>query len=264
MVSIHHEKQVCYFHVPKTAGSYIQQSLHLFYGFANYNMLARYDLDEISFNGPDFFKRGRHVINNKGFFATNPYSSKKIGIQKYFSTSSTLLNMMFQSEEKWEKLYKFTFVRDPYSRFISSWNYIINGFKTKKIMNDIKYTKEDIENFSDIEYTIENRLLLTDIAYNHVFMTQYEHILDKDGKNNMDFIGKTETLEEDLKTVLEKLGFDEIKHKQKMHVNKTEHKDYKEYYNQSILNFVNDFFNDDFVQFGYTKYETLEEFLDKN
>ena len=103
MVSIHHEKQVCYFHVPKTAGSYIQQSLHLFYGFANYNMLARYDLDEISFNGSDFFKRGRHVINNKGIFATNPYSSKKIGIQKYFSTSSTLLNMMFQNEEKWEK-----------------------------------------------------------------------------------------------------------------------------------------------------------------
>ena len=88
-------------------------------------------------------------------------------------------------------------------------------------MNDIKYTKEDIEKFSDIEYSIENRLLLTDIAYNHVFMSQYEHILDKDGKNNMDFIGKTETLEEDLKTVLEKLGFDEIKHKQKTHVNKT-------------------------------------------
>lgn len=262
MVSIHHEKQACYFHVPKTAGSYIQQSLNQFYDFTSYNTLTRYDLDEIQINSKDFFNTPRNnIINNQSFLATNPYSSKKMGIQKYFSTSPTLLDMMFQSEEKWEKLYKFSFVRNPYSRFISSWNFIVNGFKTKKIMNDIKYTEEDIEKFQDIEYAIENRLLLTDIAYNHVFITQWDHILDKNGKNNMDFIGKTENLEDDLKKVLNILGFDEIKHKQKTHVNKTEHKDYKEYYTKPILDFVNEFFHDDFVQFGYTKYETLEEFL---
>lgn len=260
MVSIHHDKKICYFHVPKTAGSYIQQSLTRFYNFTSYNQLARYDLDEFKIS-EKMFKNGKTTINNTSVYATNPYSSKKLGINRYYSTSQMLLKTMYLDEITWNDLYKFTFVRDPYSRFISSWNYIIHGFKNENIMNDEKYGKDDFDKYKDIGYLIDNKELLTDIAYNHVFVTQYSHIINKDGVNNMNFIGKTETLEEDLTIVLNNLGFNDIIHKQKTDVNKTEHKPYKEYYTQKILDFVNDFFDDDFTHFNYTKYNTLSELL---
>ena len=119
----------------------------------------------------------------------------------------------------------------------------------------------DIEKYKDLEYSILNKDLLNPIAYNHIFMTQYEHILDKNNMNNMDFIGKTETLEDDLKIVLEKNGIHEINHSQETSVNKTEHKYYKEYYSQTILDFVNKFFDVDFVKFEYEKFTTLDDFL---
>ena len=252
MVSIHHEKKLCYFHIPKTAGSYIQKTLHLYYDFKNYNKLARYDLDEITFNS-NFFKKKPNIINNQNFFATNPYSTKKIGIQKYYSTSPILLSIMNLNDNAWDNLFKFTFVRNPYTRFISSWNYVINGFKTKQIMNDKKYTLTDIEKYTDLKYTILNKELLNPIAYNHIFMTQYDHILDKNNNNNMDFIGKTENLETDLEIVLNNNNINQINHIKETCVNKTAHKDYKEYYTQDILDFVNNFFDIDFKEFGYNK-----------
>lgn len=223
MASINHEKGLCYFHAPKTAGSYIQGLLHRNYGFLNYNQLVRYDLDEIKIT-PEFFKigNGKKRINNQVYGATNPYSSKKIGIQKYYSCSPLLLQMMNLSEEKWDRLIKFTFVRDPYSRFISSWNYVMNGFKTKLIFNDEKYNEEDYESFKDLQYMIDNRDILTPIAYNHIFVTQYEHILDRNDENNLDFIGKTENLETDLEVILNHVGITEITHKPSTEVNKTE------------------------------------------
>jgi len=262
MVSINHKKKCVFFHVPKTAGSYIQGRLNKTYDFVGYNYLSRYDLVDMSFNSNFFNHQGPgSAINNKNFFNTNPYSSKYTGVHKYFSTSPILLKIMDLDEEKWEELYKFTFVRNPYDRFISGWNYVIKGFKTKKILNDEKYKDEDADKFSDLEYAIENRDILTPIAYNHIFVTQYEHILDKNNENKLDFIGKMENLEKDLAFVLNKLGFDEIKHEKGEKVNETSHKNYKEYYNQKILDFVNEFFDQDFQEFSYEKFYTMEDFL---
>lgn len=267
MVAINYELNVIFFHIPKTAGSYIQQKLGRHYNFFNFNDLARFD--NIYENIHNFYDTSMGVINNShiDIFTTNPWSDKSLGINKYFCTSKKLIKMMSLNKEIWDKMFKFTFVRCPYSRFISSWNFIIKGFKSdksiiKSIFLDNNITlQENINKMKEIEYFIENRHQLTDIAYNHVFITQYQHILNEDNVNNMDFIGKLENLEEDLKTVLNKIGISEICHNKGEKVNKSDHEPYKTYYNQNIFNFVNSYFDEDFKHFNYVKYNTFEEFM---
>jgi hypothetical protein len=254
MVAINHTKNVIFFHIPKTAGSYIQRILHSDYNFCNYNDLARIEIDDVLL----FLKNGRNHNNGK-IYNTNPWSSKDLGIYRYFETSETMLSMMMISSEKLNNMYKFTFVRDPYSRFISSWNFVINGFKNKKsIIYDNKNLK--LKDLDDLEFFIEKKDKLTAIAYNHVFITQYEHIKAEDGTIKMDFIGKLENIENDLEIVLKNIGFDTITHKSDK-VNKTEHKYYKEYYTENIFKFVNEFFDIDFTYFGYKKFTNLDDFL---
>jgi len=257
MVGINYNLKVIFFHVPKTAGSYIQKNLGKYYDFKNFNDLARFD---------NVFK-DLSKLSGRSLFSTNPWSDKSLGVNKYFCTSNKLIKMISLNKKEWDAMFKFTFVRDPYSRFISSWNFVLNGFKNKNaIIKNDKLDKEsslldNLKNYNDIKHFIDNKDNLTDIAYNHTFVTQYQHILNENDINNMDFIGKMENLEDDLQKVLNKIGINEIIHKKEKKVNKTDHEPYKTYYNQEILDFVNTWFDEDFKNFNYTKYDTLNDFL---
>jgi len=226
------------------------------YEFKHWGKLIRYDFDEIKF-GTNFFTN-RSNINNTGFGMTNPYSSKKMGNHKYYSTSPILLKAMNLDEKSWDELFKFSFVRNPYDRFISGYNFIVKDRTGRSsLLNDAKYTSEDIDKFNDIEYAVENRHMFGDISYSHIFVTQTEHMQDRHNKLTIDFIGKTENLEADLETLFKKLGYENTLHK---NPNK-KYNTYKKYYNQKLLDFVNEFFDEDFKNFGYTKYDTIEDYL---
>jgi hypothetical protein len=256
MLPINYDKKCVFIHVPKTAGSYIESMLIKKYDFASWGKLIRYDFDEIKF-GPNFFIN-RTNINNTGYRMSNPYSSKKMGNHKYYSTSPLLLKAMNLDEKSWDELFKFSFVRNPYDRFISGYNFIVKDRPGRSILlNDAKYTLEDIEKFNDIEYAIEHRYMFGDISYSHIFVTQTEHMQDRTNKLTIDFIGKTENLEADLETLFKKLGYENTLHK----TPNKKYNTYKKYYNQKLLDFVNEFFDEDFKNFGYTKYDTLEDYL---
>ena len=79
----------------------------------------------------------------------------------------------------------------------------------------------------------------------------------------MNFIGKQETLEEDLKNILLKAGFKEIIHKKKKNINKNriDYNYYKTYYTEYAFNFVNNHFEKDFIEFNYKKYDNYNYFM---
>ena len=256
MASINHDKKAIYFHIPKTAGSYIQNTLDTHYGFNNYMNLLRPDFD--IFNQ---FNKEQYDIE-KDLHKVFPYKNRMFGINNYYSGSEELLEMMILDEGRWEECFKFTFVRDPYARFISSWNFILSTPKISENLLD----NDNYEKFENLQYFIDNRDELSDNAYNHIFLTQYAQILNSDGFNDMDFIGKHENLENDLEIVFNKIGINTVIHNKDvvLNKNKVDFNYYKTYYTQEILDFVNSYFDDDFTNFNYKKIIKLSNFLENN
>jgi hypothetical protein len=252
MASINHNLNIIYFHIPKNAGTYIQTLLED-YDFISYNFLARSDFHI-------FNKSNKEKVDNfKDYLRVTPFSNRLFGVNNYYSGSKELIDMTTLGEDKWNIAFKFTFVRDPYTRFISAFNYILSDITiSKNLIDNDNYAK-----FENIDYFINNRDELSDVAHNHVFLSQYDHIIDKDGINNMNFIGKFENLEEDLKVVLLKVGFNEIIHQKKTHINKNkiDYNYYKTYYTEYAFNFVNKHFEKDFIEFNYKKYESYNDFI---
>ena len=217
MCSINHNLKAVFIHVPKNGGSYVAEILSKNYGFKNY-----------------YLQRPDHKIFCHGKDnSVNKHENKIHGTLMYYKTSSYINKMINMNEDKWNRYFIFTFVRNPYDRMVSGWNYINKyniGFKDYMNVN---------WNASDYDYW-------------HVFMTQSRHIIGNNGKIRANFIGKLENLEVDLKIVLNQLGIKNIIH-QPFFKNKKNHKKSIEYYDNEVLEKVNLLIKEDLENFGYLK-----------
>lgn len=75
-----------------------------------------------------------------------------------------------------------------------------------------------------------------------------EWVSDADGKILVDFIGRVENLQADFDEVCDRIG---IKRRQLPHVNRSAHKPYWEYYDETSRDVVAERFRRDIDYFGY-------------
>jgi len=227
MCSINHEKKSIFIHIPKTAGIYVRENLSNYYGFELF-CLKRPDHIKICKTDVKLNKNNQLCFCNKALSVLN-----------YYKTSKHLSDLMDMDEEKWNTYYKFCFVRNPYDRIVSAWNYTCQTEQLNISFN--KYLKlKDIVN--------ENE-------YFHVFFPQSKQLLNDKNEICFDFIGKYENLEDDLKKILITIGFkeDEINHT-KMAKNKRPHKSKNILIkDQETLEMVNEICNSDFEILDYEK-----------
>ena len=225
MCSINHDLKAIFIHIPKTAGTFLADILHTHYGFKKYYIKRP---DHLQFTGKIDTSVKCHenfIHGTLMYYKTSPYCNAKMGM----------------TPEKWDEYYKFCFIRNPYDKIISGWNYV-----APKISFEQYIQKPKQKSCWD---------------YWHVFMPQVRHIINEKGKIGVDFIGRFEHLEEDFGKVLEKL--DLIKRPlTETKKNARKHLPYQVYYqNQQILDRVNQLLQEDFtlLQDYYPKINTTKE-----
>ena len=237
MCSINHEKKAIFIHIPKTAGIYIRSTLTEKYGF---DLFCSRRPDHI-----DFCKTNLRLNKNQDLsFCTTE------GIINYYKTSKTLSKLMDMDDDKWDSYFKFCFVRNPYNRILSGWNYICEtqhlniGFKRYVELKDIVSENE----------------------YFHVFLPQSKHLFNEKNEKYMDFIGRFEHLEDDFKEILLKIGFKEheINHDSSRKPNKRPHSSINKVINdQQLLDKVNEICQPDFDVLSdmYSKITDVEQLI---
>jgi len=135
---------------------------------------------------------------------------------------------------------KFTFVRNPWSRAVSSF------FHTrKKNRNDLREFLGLSGNFSFKEFIVSLKNLKK--LHPH-YDDQFSFLINKNKKQCMDFIGKLENYQQDFNIVCDKIG---IPQQQLPHINKSKHKHYTEYYDDETKQIVAEKYAKDIEYFGY-------------
>lgn len=136
--------------------------------------------------------------------------------------------------------FKFTFVRNPWDRIVSCYhNKVLKKWPTFKECFDKSF--EDFVDYIDKQDLVK--------ADRHIRL-QTKLLPVKD----LDFIGRFEQFEEDLKLVLDKIGIEgyEIEHR-----NKSVHKHYSAYYTARTREIIERKYKKDIETFGYT-FEDVE------
>ena len=177
--------------------------------------------------------------------AAGMYVSKEI-IQSPITHFTAMDYQLMFGSEVYQKLFKFTFVRNPWERIVSAFFFLKNGgiSSQDKMWSDIHLTK-----YSDFEEFITD---LPSTKYHTSwihFIPQHKFITDPFGRIIIDYIGKTENIKEDIKYISSKIGIKTPDHKRKE--NPSNHEHYKNYYNKKTKLIIESIYKKDILLFDY-------------
>jgi len=139
--------------------------------------------------------------------------------------------------------FSFAFVRNPWDRLVSAYEYLKNGGICPLDAEDYLNLFSKYENFKEMVLNWE------EVFFDQIhFKSQSDWICDNDGNIIVDFVGKFENLQQDFDIVCDRM---QIPRKKLPHTNKTNHKHYTEYYDDEIREIVAKKYARDIEYFGY-------------
>tara|TARA_B100000519_G_scaffold185910_1_gene181476 strand:+ start:33 stop:653 length:621 start_codon:yes stop_codon:yes gene_type:complete len=158
---------------------------------------------------------------------------------------------MISSDTK--SYFKFTTVRNPYARLVSRYFFArkvdkhANQFKNLTFKHFVLggHTVTPMNTTWVLETAPHLKRLLNRVGF---FDNQIEWMQDTSGKVIIDFVMKTEALQQDFDILCDKIG---IPKQQLPHKNKTKHKHYTEYYDDETREAVAKKYAKDIEYFGY-------------
>jgi len=152
-----------------------------------------------------------------------------------------------RSPHYFKYFFKFSFVRNPWDRAVSTYFYI-------KQSNDAKTYNGDLirDIFSDKLESFEEfvlKFLDIDMIYTHsLFMPQWFYLTDEKNQLQVDFLGRYENLDVDFEFIKSKIGLDTPKLEK---VNISNRKKYHEYYSEKSYAKIADLYSKDIQLFDY-------------
>lgn len=252
MCFTNNEKKMVYYHIPKCGGNTVVKVICSYYGFAEvaqdtHHLYETFFTDENRCFIDDI--QDKHTIRERGKL-------------RYYYTHQDIDPHML------EEYFSFTFVRNPYAKLFSAYCYLNRHILRNPENPTIRGSKENASLFADFNTFVKNYRQVNNISFYHAFISQYEQLITPYGNISINFIGRTENLDNDLCLVLRCMGFNihpehakNIFNEEKK--NKTElnyDQRIQDFYNEDSFRFANSHFDKDFELFGYEKYATFEDF----
>lgn len=213
---ISYEKKFIFIHIYKIAGSSVRQALCRYEPLSvKFKRLIGFVLAKCKVIRPNqVYTAGLFNYKNTPTHATAQQIKEKLQVHVY------------------DNFFKFAFVRNPWDWQVSLYHYALNSQYhhsdlTKKMKNFDEY----------IEWRVSNDVHL-----------QKEFVTDGAGNIIVDFIGKVEKIDKNFVEICNRVGIES----HLSHINKTKHRDYKQYYNSRTRELVYNAFHEDIELFEYS------------
>lgn len=173
----------------------------------------------------------------------------------------------YKDSQYLQTYYKFTFVRNPWSRFYSLYNYYKNGgnnkhyklyhpkyflyslkkgFKNYNQITDIDISKAIPNNFDDFCYKF---LRDRELFFGRNALNPQTDFITINNRSVVDFIGKFENLKSNIEQIKHRFAIEKkLPHHRKIN----QKKDYRKTYNSITHDLVETYYKQDINAFGYT------------
>jgi len=195
-------------------------------------------------------------IDNKCIFVRIPKCGTQAIANSLFGNlgcgHKTILDFQYIfSPEEFKSMYKFAFVRHPYTRLASAYFFLKNGGVSKK---DQEFSNNHLNYFRSFEeFIFKGFAIKKEIRQYLHFQPQYKFISTNNRDILVDFIGRFETIEEDYKIIAQKLGLNQGLHVKNKTRRKNQLDSYLDLYNEKMKKVVFDFYKEDFFILNYSK-----------
>lgn len=183
----------------------------------------------------------------------------------YNHTSACRLKIYFEESKttgdprwswNWNEYFKFTFVRNPFARMVSQYNYfckIGNGPKKVKDSNGDDFTYEDV--YYNLCKRMSNEKSFSDFVKNEDYHKNLDVPYSWFCLNEFDYIGKTENIQTDFDQIVEYINKNLPGSIQESiiipHLNKSSSSHYSEMYDEESRKIVETLYSVDIDRFEY-------------
>jgi hypothetical protein len=192
----------------------------------------------------DGFERNKCIFVHIPKCAGKSISQSLFGNQGFAHTNAREYRIIFGN--KFDKIYKFTIVRNPWDRLVSAFYYLKSGGYNKK---DKKWYNKHISKYGDFNEFVREWLNEKNIYRGIHFYPQRYFLCDDGHKLLVDYIGKFEKLDYEFNYLKNKLNIKS--NLQHINSSKRKYKDYRKFYNDETQDIVAKVYDKDIKLFDY-------------
>lgn len=164
-------------------------------------------------------------------------------------------------ENDYEEFFKFTFVRNPFDRLVSCYEskFKSDSKKGVEILHYDKYLLGILNKDKGFDNFVKKIIKIPKFLADRHFESQYRLIFDKNQNCLVDYVGKYENINEEFQFIKERFKLSSLPH-----YNKSDKKNWKNYYTKETAELVYKYYKKDIEEFNYEKeYNDLIEYIEE-